>query len=556
MPLPRPDKGLQNLKRYQQIARILIKYGFGEIVYRMNLVSPLRPGKARKKTSIGKSTPVRVRLALEELGPTFVKLGQVLSTRPFLLPVDYILELSKLQDQVEPMPWPQASKMLVSELGRPIEECFKEFDQVPLASASLAQVHDARLLDGTPVVVKVQREGIRKIIDSDMNILYDVADLLEKNIQESRQYDPRGVVEELARTTRKEINFLNEARNIEIFSENFSNEPGVKIPRVYRKFTTPKLLTLEKIVGIKISNVDELEKAGYDTEQICKNGSRLVLKMIFEDGFFHADPHPGNLFVCENEVIAPVDFGMMGTLSESQMNELADFVVTVMSRDARDIVRVLQNSGVVPEKANLKALEQDLSEMIVKYYRMSLTDIDMKSALDDFFAISHRYEIKFQVEFMLLGKALMTYEELARMLYPEYNFVAEIGPYLTKLTARKFKPTNFLKDIMRIIDELRWIMVESPRKWRLITDKLSRGELQVQMQHIGLETFIKEMDRSSNRLSVSLLVAALIVGSSMIMTVDKGVMIFELPVLGLIGYLFAGILGILLVISILRSGKL
>jgi len=557
MALPRPDKSFQNLKRYRKIAGVLIRYGFGDLVYRMNLISPLKSGKGKKESkTVPRSTPVRLRLALEELGPTFVKLGQILSTRPFLLPVDYIIELSKLQDQVEPMPWLLASEILTRELGKPVDESFLKINQIPLASASLAQVHEAVLNNGTSVVVKIQREGIKKVIDSDMRILFDVADMLERNIPESSQYDPKGIVEELARSTQKEINFLNEARNIEIFADNFKDEPVIKIPLVYREYSTSKVLTLEKINGIKISELDKLIQAGYDAEQICKHGSRLVLKMIFEDGFFHADPHPGNLFVCENEIIAPVDYGMMGTLSERQKNELADMVMTVMSRDTGAIIRTLQNTGVIPEQANIRILDQELSELIVKYYRISLSQIDMKTAMDDFFTVAHRHQIKFQAEFMLLGKALMTYEELARVLYPQYNFVAEIAPYLKKLSARKFRPANFVNDLLRIIDELRWVLVESPRAWRQIADKLSAGKLQVQMKHIGLDTFIKEMDRSSNRLSVSLLVAALIVGSSLIMTVEKGIMLFDLPVLGLIGYLFAGVLGILLVISILRSGKL
>ena len=554
MIIPRPDKSFKNLKRYRQIAGVLIKYGFGELVYRMNLASPLAPAKKIAKES--KSTPVRVRLALEELGPTLVKLGQVLSTRPFLLPLEYIEELSKLQDQVEPMPGDKAVEILTRELGLPLDDCFSEFNKVPFASASLAQVHDAVLKDGTPVVVKIQREGIKGIIESDIRILFDVADLLVKNVPESLQYDPPGLVQELSRSIQKEINFLNEARNIEIFAENFKNEPGIKILRAYREFSTVKVLTLEKITGIKISKIEELKQAGYDLEAICRNGSRLVLKMIFEDGFFHADPHPGNLFVCEGNVIAPVDFGMMGTLSESQKTELADLVITVMSRDAGAIIRTLQNSGVIHDKTNLKMLEQDISELIVKYYHISLSKIDMRTATDDFFLLASRYQVKFQAEFMLLGKALITYEELARSLYPQLNFFVETKPYIKKLTAQKYKPSNFVKDLIRVFDELRWLLIESPRELRLLAGKLSRGELQVRMQHKGLETLIREMDRSSNRLSVSLIVAALIVGSSMIMTVEKGDMLFDFPLMGLIGYLFAGILGIILVISILRSGKL
>ncbi|RKX19335.1 MAG: ubiquinone biosynthesis protein UbiB [Candidatus Zixiibacteriota bacterium] len=454
------------------------------------------------------------------------------------------------------MPWSLAVDILSGELGKPVEDCFSEIDPVPIASASLAQVHNATLMDGTPVVVKIQREGIKKVIDSDMRILYDIADLLYKNIPESRHYDPKGIVEELSYTTFKELNFLNEARNMEIFAENFKNEPVVKVPKIYWDYTTLKVLTMERIKGIKISRLEELKKAGFNTQLICKNGSRLILKMIFEDGFFHADPHPGNLFVCEGGVIAPVDYGMMGVLSDSQMDELADLVVTAMSRDAGAIVRILQNSGIVPDDVNTRALEQDINELIVKYYHMDLSRIEMKTALDEFITLVQRYKIRLQADFMLLGKALSTYEEVGRMLYPQFNFFAEIIPYVRKLTARKYKPGRFYKDILKILNELRWLLVESPREWRQIASKLRKGEMAFQLQHKGLETLIKELDSSSNRLSVSLLVAGLIVGSSMIMTVDKGYMIFDVPLLGLIGYLVAGVLSIYLVVSILRSGRL
>ncbi len=558
MIIPRPDKSFQNLKRYHQIATVLMKYGFGELVHRMNLGTQFLPTRSKKPSqSVSSySTAQRVRMALEELGPTYVKLGQVLSTRPFLLPAEYIIELSKLQDQVEPMPWSVASLLLIRELKKPINECFDSFNTEPLASASLSQVHEAILKDGTPVVVKIQRQGIKKIIDSDMQILNDIARLLESNVPESRQFDPTGIIEELAKSTQKEINFLNEARNVEIFANNFKDEPGIKIPKIYREFTTSKILTLEKIEGIKISNLDELNSKGYDTREICENGTRLVLKMIFEDGFFHADPHPGNLFVCENNIIAPVDFGMMGTLSQWQMDFLGDMVIAVMSKDTGDMLRVLQNTDIIPPDTNLRELEQDLSELIVKYYKMSLKQIDMTTAIDDFFTFAQAHNIRFQSEFMLLGKALMTYEEVARILYPEYDFVGAIGPYLKKIAGRKYNKSKLFKDLIRAVDELRWFFIESPREWRRIADKLSHGELTVQMQHKGLNNLIRELDRSSNRISISLLIAALIVGSSMIMTIKEGMMIFDLPLLGLIGYLFAAVLGIFLVISILRSGKL
>ncbi len=557
MSLPRPDIKLKNFVRYNQIAAILIRHGFGELVSRLNMMTPMKHAIKRVPSrSKQLSTPIRVRLALEELGPSFIKLGQVLSTRPFLLPYEYIAELSRLQDEVEPMPWQLTESILRKELKGDLSEYFASIEQTPIASASLAQVHKAVLHDGTVVVIKIQREGIKRIIEADIRIFREIAELLEGNVPESRQFNPPGLVEEFARTTMKELNFLNEARNMEIFAANFRNEKGIKIPKLYRRFCTSRILTMELVDGIKISHIGELRRSAIDTAQVCRNGARLVLKMIFEDGFFHADPHPGNLFVLDNGVIAPVDYGMMGILSESQMDELADLVAAVISRDSAAVVRVLRSSGVVDDTADMKRLEQDISELIVRYYRVSLGDINVRGLMEELYAFVQQHRIKFQTEFMLLGKSLVTYEELARLLDPDFDLISEMSPYMKNLLARKYNPRRFLRDFKGLADELRWLLTQSPQEMRQVLRRLRRGELQLQMRVQNLDSFIRELDRSSNRLSLSLLVAALIVGSSIIATMQKGYTVFDIPLLGLIGYLFAAILGVLLVISILRSRKI
>ncbi len=557
MSLPRPDIKFKNFVRYNQIAAILIRHGFGELVGRLNMITPVKHALKRVPSrSKHLSTPIRVRLALEELGPSFIKLGQVLSTRPFLLPYEYIIELSRLQDEVEPMPWPLTESVLRRELKGEISEIFASVEQVPIASASLAQVHRAVLLDGTVVVIKIQREGIKRIIEADIRIFREIAELLESNVPESRRFNPTGLVEEFARTTMKELNFLNEARNMEIFARNFRNEKGIKIPRLYRRYCTSKILTMELIQGIKISRIGELRRSAIDTAQVCRNGARLVLKMIFEDGFFHADPHPGNLFVLDDGVIAPVDYGMMGILSESQMDELGDLVAAIVSRDSAAIVRVLRNIGVIEDETDLKRLEQDISELIIRYYRVSLGDINVRSLMEELYAFVQQHRISFQTEFMLLGKSLVTYEELARLLNPDFDLISEMAPYMKNLTARKYNPRRFIRDFQALADELRWLLTQSPQEMRQVLQRLRRGELQMQMRVQNLDSFIRELDRSSNRLSLSLLVAALIVGSSIIATMRKGYTVFDIPLLGLIGYLFAAVLGIFLVISILRSRKI
>jgi ubiquinone biosynthesis protein len=538
MPIPRPDLTIKNIKRYRAIAGVFVKYGFGEIVDRLNLRAAFKIGKKilRRKPAPDLSLPERIRLALEELGPTFVKLGQVLSMRPFLIPFDLVVELTKLHDQVAPMSPEKARKAIEENLDCSIEEAFQSLDPDPVASASLSQVHNAVMHDGTKVVVKIQRPGIKEIINSDMVILKDIAALLEKHIPESRQYEPVGLIDELAKSTRKEINFLLEARNIEIFARNFSDDDRIFVPRVFWEYSTRRMITMERIEGSKITDTEKLRSKGIDPEQVCKAGGDIVFRMIFEHGFFHADPHPGNLFVTDEGKIAPVDYGMMGVLSNSQLNELGDILTAVVSNDAELLVYSFARAGALPDSVNRQALEADISEMLVRYHKIPLSKIDMATLFDEFFEIVHRHGIRVKSEFMLFGKAIVTYEEVARQLYPDYDLIKSAAPFVKKLMLRKMSLSQLTRDMKISMSEMR--------------------DFATRLDITGLEKLISELDKSSNRLSFAMVIAAIIVGSSLVLTIDIGLKVYGLPVLGLIGYLFAGILGAGLAISILRSGKL
>jgi ubiquinone biosynthesis protein len=550
---------VRTLPRYRQIAGVLFKYGFGQLLDQMKLFTFLRLRKKilGKKVRLEELTYAqRIRLALEELGPTFVKLGQVLSMRPFLIPLELVLELTKLQDEVAPFPFEQVKQIVEKELKAPLEEHFSSFDTIPIASASLSQVHKAVTRDQETVVVKVQRPNIKEVINADLEILRDLVNLLEKYVPESKQYDPKGIREELAKSIRKEIDFNNEARNIEVFRENFKDEKSVFVPQVFWNKTTSKVLTMGYIEGIKISNLEELHEKGIDKKLIAKIGGRMVLKQIFEDGFFHADPHPGNLFVLEGNVIAPVDYGMMGKLSETTMDELAELLISVVTWHPSGIVKVYQEVGVVGEEVNLRALEADLADFLYKYHRIPLSRLDMRTLMDEAFEIIHRYNIHIQAELMLFSKALITYEEVAKMLDPEYDLVTQALPYIKGLAYRKFKPKVLLRDASTLLQDLRSLFVLLPFELKRIIKKMGRGELSFTFQHRGLEKLILELDRSSNRLSFSLIIAAIIVGSSLIMRLETKYMLFGYPLFGVLGYIFAGLLGVWLVIAILRSGRL
>lgn len=549
----------RSLRRYRQIVTILLKYGFDQVLDQMKIFARLRLRKKmlKKAEELEKLTYAqRIRLVLEELGPLFVKLGQALSMRPFLIPLELVLELTKLQDQVGPFPFVQVKQIVESELKAPLEEYFSSFDTVPIASASLSQVHKAVTKDGKIVVVKVQRPGIGEVIKADMEILKDLTNLLEKYIPESKQYDPRGIREELEKSIRREIDFNNEARNIEVFGENFKEEKSVFVPRVFWDMTTSRVLTMEFIDGVKISNLSELEKRGIDKKLLARIGGKMVFKQIFEDGFFHADPHPGNLFAMEGNIIAPVDFGMMGRLSETTMNELADLLISVVTWHPGGIVKVYEDMEVVGEDVNLRALEADLADFLYKYHKIPISRLDMKTLMNEAFEIIRRYDIQIQAELMLFSKALVTYEEVAKMLDPEYDLVTQMIPYVKKLAYRKFKPKVLLRDLFTASVDLRDLLVAFPFELKRIIKKLGRGRLSFAFQHKGLDKLILELDRSSNRISFSLVIAAIIVGSSLIMRLETKYTLFGYPLLGILGYIFAGVLGVWLVIAILRSGKL
>lgn len=554
------SRSYKHLGRYRQVVAVLIKYGFGEVLDRMNIAGYLQLGGrrlfARKAEVTSQSWTERIRLALEELGPSFVKMGQIMSTRPFLIPPDLVEELSKLQDQVAPFAFDEVKETIEEELEKPLKELFAEFSAEPIAAASLSQVHRACTNDGVDVAVKVQRPNVRAIMEKDLSILRDFATLLERYIPESRQFEPVAVVDELWKSTKKEIDFGAEARNIEVFARNFEDDERIFVPAVFWELTTSRILTTEYISGIKISRRAELEKNGLDPAEITKIGGELVAKQVFEHGFFHADPHPGNLFALPGNRIAPVDFGMMGKLSRSSLELIADMLIAATSDDTRRLVRVLQNHELISDNVRVATLEADLALFLQRFHGIPLAKVNMRALMSDAFEIMTTHQIKLPPELTMLGKALVTYEEVARGLNPEYNFVEELQPAIERFASRKFEPGSILRDMGNYVVDLRDLMINVPFEMRRIVRNLRRGELSIAFQHRGLERLISELEKASNRIAFALIIAAIIVGSSLIMTRDFGWKIYGVPILGLIGFIVAGILGLWLAIAILRSGKL
>ena len=474
--------------------------------------------------------------------------------RPFLIPRELAEEMTKLQDEVPPVEFSVIKPEIERYLGKEVGEVFREFEEVAVAAASIAQAHRAITLDGKMVAVKVQRPGIKEDIDADMSILADIAGLLQRHIPEIGRYDAVGIVEEIEKTTRKEMDFLNEARNIERFAINVESNPNIYTPKVYWDLTGAQILTLELIDGVKISNIDEIDRLGMDRKKIAQIGGRAVLKQIFEDGFFHADPHPGNLFVLSGDVIAPVDYGMMGYLDKETMRQLGNLLIAVIERDTQRTIRHLVDVGIVDEEADIDSLRIDLADFIDRYYGVPMSHMDMKAVVDDVFELVRKHKIGIQLNLMLLGKALGTYEEVARMLDPDFNFITEAKPFVNRLIFKRTSPGEIAVNLMGISRDYQEFIKVLPTRLDSITRKLERGNLTLEIQHREINKFITEMDRASNRLSFSLLIAALIVGSAYVL--DKGPEFLGYSVIGILGLCFAGVLGIWLVIGILRSGRL
>jgi ubiquinone biosynthesis protein len=550
-----PIRGVRHLRRFQQIAQILARHGFGELLDLLGAAPVFPLARAlRRRPSLG--PPQRLRMALEELGPTFVKLGQVLSTRPDLLPPAYIAELARLQDTVPPEPWEPVRAQLEAELGAPVEEVFATLDPEPIAAASLAQVHAATLPDGAEVVVKVQRPDIEATINVDLDILADVARLLQTRTPLGELYDLPGIVEEFAATLRAELDFYREGHNADRFRANFADEPYLYIPKVYWEYTTRRVLVLERIRGIKIDDIAALDAAGYDRYRIGLHAARMVIKEVLEDGFFHADPHPGNFFVMPGEVIGAMDFGMVGYLSRRTRTDLVRLYVAAIQLDEEAVVDQLVRMGVVGGAVDRMGLQHDIGRLLRKYAGLPLKAIRARDMVEEAMPIAFRHHLRLPSELWLLGKTLAMMEGVGLKLVPDFDMFAVSRPYVQRFMREMASPRAWMPSLIRGVGDWAQLLDMLPRTGMQLLTRAERGELEVSLRHQELGRALVYLDRLANRLALSILLAALIVGLALLVPAfhlaERGGLITALVILG---FALASLLGLWLVISILRSGR-
>lgn len=551
----------RHLNRYRQILTILFKYGFGDLLDRLSVDQYIGAGLqaiSRKRAErVEKLTrPQRLRMAFEELGPTYIKLGQILSTRPDLVPVDILEELARLQDEVPPFPFEEVKTAIESEFGLPAEELFAQLDEQPLASASIGQVHKALTRDGEPVAVKFQRPDIQKIIEVDLEIMLHLATLAERHIKEFEIHRPVKIVEEFARTLEKEIDYRIEATNMERIARRFLDLPHVYIPAVFREFTTSRVLTTELIEGIKISNIEAIVRAGLDQKVIADRVVGLVLKQAFGHGFFHADPHPGNIFVLADNVICLVDYGMMGLVDRTTRETFVDLIDSVVHQQEGKTTQALLNLTEWDEEPDIRALEREVADFMGRHFYKPLKDMEIGKLLQDLLHLTMRFRLRLPPDIFLMIKALSTVEGVGRALDPDFDLIAHVRPFIQQVKLERFGPKRLSADLYDMLSRLLQFLQQFPKDLLDLTGMIRQQRLSLQLEHKGLEAMLATQDQTSNRMSFAIIIAALIIGSALIVISEIPPLVYGISLIGIIGYLVAAIMGIWLLVAIIRKGRL
>jgi ubiquinone biosynthesis protein len=545
---------LSKLGRFRDIVGVLFKYGFDDVAERLQL-----PGKILiSKTRIAvpeMTTWERLRHALEDLGPTFVKFGQILSLRGDLLPAALIKELEKLQDSVAPVPYEEVMEVLKKALKRPLEEIFTVIEEEPLAAGSLAQVHRAVLKEeNLPVALKIRRPDIVRTVEVDLNILEGAAPHLSEHLEFARTYDFVNLVKELKRALLRELNFTLEARNMQIISQSLAGEKDVIIPKVYEDYTRSSVLAMDLIEGVKLKDLqpEDIE----EREQLAQTGMRLVVKQVLENGFFHADPHPGNFLIVEDKELCLIDWGVVGILPSETRYDLVELIAAIVAMEAEKVFDILISlTGANVAQINERLLLRDILEILHLYHSVTIGKLDLGQLLMDLNNMLRTHHIKLPSDLALMFKTMVTAEGTARQLYPELDVIAEIEPFINQLGMERWSISQVWRRFTRQLRLYLKLQSSLPGAIQRILQKVEKGELDIKFKHENLGGLQKSLDNVSNRLSFSIILGAVIIGSSMIITTGVKPLIFGYPAIGLVGYLISAVLGLIVVFNIFRSRK-
>lgn len=546
-------KTLASIGRFKDIVMILMKYGFNDLVDRLDI-----PGiglfRKVRRVDHDLGTFERIRLALEELGPGFVKFGQIMSLRPDLLPHALIDELSKLQDDVAPVEFSRIKEIVEKNTMEPLHETFSIFDPEPLAAASISQVHRGVLKRGGRIVaVKVQRPDIRSNIRTDLDILAAIAAQLHERVDYLKTYDLPNLIRVTRLNLLRELDFKREARNMRIAGSYLGEHPEILIPGIYEEYCTEHLLVMEYIQGTKLKDLKT--EALADPESTARQGLRAAVKQILDDGFFHADPHPGNMLITPEGHICLVDWGLTGRLSQRDRYEIIDLMKAVVDRDSEAMVltllRICRAEGIVDQRS----LDRDLLDVLDSYYAVPIKEMNIGNLLMDIIELLRKHRLSLSADFVIMIKALVTAEGTARLIYPDLDILSEAKDYISRLALERFRPESLLRGLRFNLSRFFSMQKEIPGRMLQMLEKANRGEFTMGFRHENLGDLMNTLDSITNRLTLGIIIAAMIIGSSMVITTGIGPFLFGFPVLGVIGYLISGFLGLWLILNIIRGRK-
>lgn len=545
-------KEVKDINRFNQIMLVLVQQGFGYLFDKLNIKKLFR-----KKEISEKDAPKRLRKAFEKLGPTFIKLGQILSLRPDLVPKEYVKELGKLQDRVPPFSYKEVEKIIQKELKKPINKLFKNFSQKPIASASIAQVHKAKLKNGNLVAVKVQRPKVKEIMETDIEIMFHLANLLEKHSKKIRKYNPVRIIQEFKDWTEKELDFEIEAKNAKIFYKNFKNSNKVKIPKVFDKYSSKKVLTLEFIDGIELHKIAQLKnKKGYNINEIIKNGFDSILTQVFIHGFFHADPHPSNILILKGNKIALVDFGIVGYFDNNLKQKSINLLYGIVEEDMDTIVNTFLDMGLVEEKeTDIEKFKTDVKKVIDPLQKSKLKDVKISYVLEEVLDIAFKHHVKMPSDFVLFGKAIVEIEGIGLEYDPNFKFIENVKPFLEKLIKKEIRLSNMAKNLMKNLAKYTKLFKELPDQLSSALRKIQKGTVKVDIEDTDIKKLATDIDKSSNRLTYGMIVAAFLITGALLVNVGEPIF-YDFPLVSLICFILAIVFAIILFISIKEEEKI
>lgn len=510
-----------HLDRTRQLSGVLARHGLDYLAgsFGLERFAITRKLFGHTNDHAAFTQPEHLRMALEEMGTTFIKLGQILSTRADLLPPEYLAELTKLQDAAPAVAFEAIHKALLAELGQPLESLFAKFDPEPLAAASIGQAHAATLLDGTDVVVKVRRPGVVEQVEEDLLILERLAAAATRHWEFADRYDLVGLAQEFADTLRSELDYIREGQSAERFAANFAADPRIHVPRIFWETTTSRVLTLERIRGKKINDLAALDKQGIDRSELAEYATGVVLKMVCEDGVFHADPHPGNFFVEADGRIGLIDFGMIGEVDEHTQDLLADLLVDINHQDAERLVDVFLEMGVTQKPVNRTSLRREVEHLLKVYWGRPLSEIKIGSLLGDVFEIMRAHHLHLPANLALLLKTVIMVEGLGANLDPDFQLTKVLEPYTKRLLLRRYLPSRWIPRLGQASFDLAQLGIEMPQQLRRIMAAMEHGNLQVGMRADGLDPLVNRFEKISNRIVVGIIAAAFINGLAVLVSV-------------------------------------